>query len=101
MNWPDWLIFSALSSTDTPMFVPVLVPDGKRDALRQYLTDRNIYCPVHWPLSRLHAPDERLEKLLAGELSLVCDQRYTEQDIRRIAQAAADFLKGRGACSRF
>ncbi len=89
----DWLVFPEVSNTDTPMFVPVLVPDGKRDVLRRFLIDNRIYCPVHWPVSQYHKLDERTEAIYRNELSLVCDQRYTENDMNRMADMIKAFWK--------
>ncbi len=89
----NWLIFPDPSPTDTPMFVPIFVPDGKRDALRQYLIRNEIYCPVHWPLSGYQRLDDRTEYIYQNELSLVCDQRYEEEDMYRIVETIKAFWK--------
>lgn len=88
----EWLIFPEISQTDVPMFVPVLVPDGKRDDLRRYLIKNEIYCPVHWPISGYHKLDERSENIYKNELSLVCDQRYTVDDMHRMIQTIESFM---------
>lgn len=92
--FPDWLIFPELKTTDTPMFVPVIVPDGKRDALRRYLISNEIYCPVHWPVSDYHKLDARTEHIYQNELSLVCDQRYTDKDMNRMIETIKVFMEG-------
>ncbi len=89
----DDLIFPELGENDCPLFVPVLVPDGKRDALRKHLIRNEIYCPVHWPVSEYHVLDTRTESLYRNELSLVCDQRYTADDMRRIVDAVKQFME--------
>ncbi len=89
----DWLIFPEMSITDTPMFVPVVVPDGKRDKLRRYLINNEIYCPVHWPVSEYHKMDERTAYIYQNELSLVCDQRYTEDDMNQMVDTINAFWK--------
>ncbi len=86
-------VFSELGDEDCPLFVPILVPDGKRDELRQYLIENRIYCPVHWPLTVYHAPDEKSAVLYSRSLSLVCDQRYSTQDMLRIAETVARFWR--------
>ena len=91
--FPDWLIFPHLSSADTPMFVPISVPDGKRDILRRHLIKNEIYCPVHWPVSEYHKLDERTAHIYQNELSLICDQRYTEEDMYRIVGTIKAFWK--------
>lgn len=90
-SFPDWLLFPNSCSSDTPMFVPVLVPDGKRDALRQYLIENEIYCPVHWPVSEYHKLSEKTAYIYQNELSLVCDQRYTEDDMNRVVEIINTF----------
>lgn len=89
----DWLIFPQLSPADTPMFVPVLVPDERRDELRRFLIKNEIYCPVHWPISEYHKLDERTVSIYKNELSLVCDQRYTEEDMYRIVATIKAFME--------
>lgn len=92
--FPDWLLFLEMRETDCPMFVPVLVPGGKRDELRRHLTSNEIYCPMHWPVSEYHRLDSRSENLYKNELSLVCDQRYTPEDMNRIVAIIKDFMRG-------
>ncbi len=89
----DWLIFSEKKESDCPMFVPVLVPNGKRDELRRFLISNNIYCPIHWPVSEYHRLTKQEKFLYENELSLVCDQRYTEDDMRRVVQIIKSFTE--------
>lgn len=91
--FPDWLVFPEMSNADCPMFVPVLVPEGRRDELRRCLINNEIYCPIHWPVSEYHRLDERSEYLYRNELSLVCDQRYTEEDMNRMVEVIKMFWK--------
>ena len=81
--FPDWLIFKELNESDCPLFVPVFVPEGRRNDLRKYLIQNEIYCPVHWPVSTYHKLTEREQYLYENELSLVCDQRYSKEDMDR------------------
>lgn len=90
----DWLIFQDLNSDDCPLFVPVLVPFGKRDQLRRYLIKNEIYCPVHWPISEYHKLTEAERFIYENELSLVCDQRYSCQDMERLVEAVKSFERG-------
>lgn len=89
----NWLIFPHLSASDTPMFVPVIIPEGKRNELRRFLIKNEIYCPVHWPVSEYHGLDERERFIYENEISLVCDQRYTEDDMYRIVQTIKMFME--------
>lgn len=91
--FPDWLIFSDIKPSDCPMFVPILVPDGKRNALQRYLSENEIYCPVHWPVSRYHKLNEKTELLYRDEISLVCDQRYKVDDMYRMVETIRIFME--------
>lgn len=72
---------------DCPLFVPIILHE-KRDYVRQYLIDNDIYCPVHWP-----HPDANCESNLYDiELSLICDQRYNETDMERIVSVVKEAL---------
>jgi len=71
---------------DTPLFLPVFMKTEERNALRQYLISRGIYCPVHWP-EVMGAP----EGVRENELSLICDQRYTEGDMKAIVAAVCEW----------
>ena len=92
-----------MKEEDCPMFVPVLVPDGKRNELRRHLINNEIYCPVHWPVSEYHKSadymdvnhklSDKTETIYANELSLVCDQRYTEDDMNRMVDVIQEFWK--------
>ena len=82
---------SVSPACDCPLFVPVLV--GNRDALRKRLIEQEIYCPVHWPVSRYHQLSKETETFYNRELSLVCDQRYTEQDMLRMVDVIKEFLR--------
>ena len=89
----DWLLFPELKDDNCPMFVPILVPEGKRNELRQYLIEKEIYCPVHWPLSSYHVLEDRERFIYDNELSLVCDQRYNKYDMVRIVETIKDYWK--------
>lgn len=97
----DMAVFSDMKDSDCPMFVPILVPDGKRDELRRYLIKQGIYCPVHWPISDYHRLTEQEQFIYDHELSLVCDQRYTKQDMNRIVDAIRRFWEEMQRCSLF
>lgn len=88
------IIFPERKQQETPLFVPILVSEGLRDRLREYLTAREIYCPVHWPLSKYHnGISENAMAIYGQELSLVCDQRYGLNDMGRQARAIHNFFE--------
>ena len=69
-----------IKDMDCPLFVPVIVQNEKRDLIRKKLIEHSIYCPVHWP----HPKATCESNLYDMELSLICDQRYNEEDMQRI-----------------
>ncbi|MCF0132358.1 MAG: hypothetical protein HUJ72_00680 [Blautia sp.] len=77
---------------DTPLFVPIFLSEERRNELRKYLIHHSIYCPVHWPLTELHGT---YRAIFGNELSLICDQRYTEDDIDREIETIRKFFTGR------
>ena len=80
----DIAVFEEIRPLDCPLFVPIRVRN--RDELRKLLIGHEIYCPVHWPLTELHAINEDDKRIYQDELSLVCDQRYSEKDMYRIVE---------------
>ncbi len=82
-----------LTDRDVPLFVPVFIRNGTRDELRRFLIQKDIYSPVHWPLSNQHGINNI--QLYNSGMSLVCDQRYTERDMERIIQSISEFYGGR------
>ena len=87
----DRALFPTLGKEDVPLFVPICVPDGRRDALHAFLRERGISCPRHWPVSPVHRLTEETARIYAEEISLVCDQRYTADDMTRITEAIREF----------
>ncbi|WP_368652900.1 hypothetical protein AB4Y30_14340 [Ornithinibacillus sp. 4-3] len=63
-----------------PLFFPILVKNGKRDELRTFLIENNVYCPVHWPKPK-NIPNSCIVDI---ELSLICDQRYSINEMEYI-----------------
>lgn len=89
-SFGDLAIFPELKETDCPMFVPVLTE--RRDELRRHLIQNEIYCPVHWPVSPVYVLTEDQKRFYDRELSLVCDQRYTEADMHRFVSCIKEFI---------
>lgn len=80
----DIAIFPVLCETDCPLFVPIRVSGSDRNKLQKFLIQEEIYCPIHWPLSSFHYLNDFDKKIYNEEISLVCDQRYSEDDMYRI-----------------
>ena len=88
-------ISSALQEGQTPLFLPIRVAATDRDALRSYLRQQQIYCPVHWSLiHELDKPEHpHARKLSQTLLSLPIDHRLEFHDMERLAQNIKDFWR--------
>ena len=91
---PELTVFSKMDPDSVPLFVPVIIGGGKRDGLRKKLTENSVYCPVHWPLSPVQRPDGKSGRLYSEELSLVCDQRYSPEDMKKTVRLVREYLYG-------
>ena len=67
---------------DTPLFVPIFLSNKKRNELKQYLIDNKVYCPNHWGIPKQINNIEQKE-IYNKELSLICDQRYDTDEIKK------------------
>ena len=86
-------IFPKLQENDCPLFVPVIIDNGRRDSLRKYLIENEIYAPVHWQISKFHNITNKEKYIYDNELSIVCDQRYNEQDMQRTLDVINKFME--------
>jgi len=67
-----------------PLFVPVLFESKEqRDTVRKKLIEQQIYCPIHWPQPKQIPTDYKVNDIVNRELSLICDQRYGINEIKR------------------
>lgn len=78
-------VLPELPPTVVPLGFPMRVPD--RLSLLNHLYARGIYPPVHWSIAGV-VPDsfESSHRLSREILTLPCDQRYAERDMRRMAR---------------
>jgi hypothetical protein len=88
---PLRLLNSELGAGEVPLALPVLLPVGLRDRLRQWLAERRIFCPIHWQLEA-HA-SAAAQSSSAQMLSLPLDQRYGDSDMHRLADAVDSFFE--------
>lgn len=76
-----------LTDKAVPLFVPVFFDTTvQRNAVRKKLIEEQIYCPIHWPKPAQIPADFEANKIYDTELSLICDQRYTTEDMARIVE---------------
>lgn len=76
----------AEDAMECPLFFPILIAADQRAAVRKKLTDAAIYCPIHWPKPQTGGNSA----LYDTELSVICDQRYTAEDMQRIVRIFSD-----------
>jgi dTDP-4-amino-4,6-dideoxygalactose transaminase len=85
-------LFPSLPAGVVPLGFPIRVRD--RDALRQSLFKQKIYPPVHWTLEGFVPAEFGPSHLLAAEImTLPCDQRYDEADMKRMAQVVLEGIR--------
>ena len=63
-----------------PLFIPVFLEN--RTEIRKAMFANNIFTPVHWPYESQILNGNDKNKLYDTELSLICDQRYSEEDMQ-------------------
>jgi len=67
-----------------PLCLPILIKN--RDLIRNKLFENKIFLPVHWPVYKKYARQLEAGNFFSQyELSLVIDQRYTTNDMEKIA----------------
>ncbi len=89
----DIAIYPEIRENDCPFFVPIRLKKEMRNELRKHLIEHNVFCPVHWPLTKYHAITDKQRQIYDEELSLVCDQRYTTDDMDYICELISDFRR--------
>ena len=88
-HFKDYCIFD--DNDGSKLFVPIIVPGNYRDELRRQLINKQIYCPIHWPLTKLHNIKD--DYIYQNELSLICDHRYDTKDIEYMCKMILDILE--------
>lgn len=85
------LMFQEINVEDCPLHVPIVLETVKRNILRKKMINSDIYCPCHWPIDEnsIYIGTELHYK----EMSLICDQRYTEEDMKREASKIIEYIK--------
>ncbi len=63
-----------------PLFIPIILKN--RDVVRKAMFQKEIFCPIHWPLEGLDLQRGRV--MAENELSLIIDQRYGRKEMDEI-----------------
>ena len=87
----EWALFPDSSVSYAPLGFPLQVKSGM--ALSEYLAARRIFAARHWPalpsdprqFADAHSMAEKL-------VTLPCDYRYSEQDMRRVADTVREAM---------
>jgi hypothetical protein len=90
------LFYNKDFTRDCPLFVPIRVEKKIRPKLVDFLKLHRIYCPIHWPIFSGLNLNDLTEEIYNEELSLVCDQRYGEKDMKRLIGVLKEFFKRNG-----
>ncbi|MCG7333055.1 hypothetical protein [Salinicoccus roseus] len=85
------VLTDSIGGNDVPLFLPIEVPN--RESLRTYLIKEGIYLPVHWPTPNHPYFENVKKKIYRNELSIVCDQRYSCDDMRFLVQKVREYYK--------
>jgi dTDP-4-amino-4,6-dideoxygalactose transaminase len=87
------IIFETVENNICPMFFPIYVKHD-RDELRSDLIKKEIYCPIHWPISnQLNGQlNYKTKNIYNSVLSIPCDQRYGVEDMLRIINTIKELI---------
>lgn len=77
-----------LNEGHVPLFIPITLEN--RDVVRKAMFQKEIFCPVHWPLEGLNL--QRGKVMAEKELSLITDQRYGRKEMDEIINVLKDNL---------
>ena len=86
-------VFKTLPDNVTPLFFPIYCSNLRND-LRSFLIEKNIFCPIHWPVPKVLDLKKFpvSEQIYNSILSIPCDQRYDEKDMLQISEAIKSFF---------
>ncbi len=77
-----------LNEGHVPLFIPITLE--RRNEVRKAMFQKEIFCPVHWPLEGLELQRGRV--MAEKELSLIIDQRYGRKEMDEIIAVLKDNL---------
>lgn len=78
-----------MSDDKIPLFVPIWLED--RNKVRKQMFQKQIFCPVHWPLEGMEV--QKGAEMAEHEMSIIIDHRYTYQDMDFILETLDNALK--------
>lgn len=84
-------IFNDIPQGIVPFYYPIYIKNGRRADLQKHLIENNIFCTIHWTPSKIIAERPEIAQIYPNILSLVCDQRYSTDDMTRFVEAINNF----------
>lgn len=70
---------------ECPFVFPVIL--NNRNGFRKYLIEQQIYCAVHWPVTKVYLEKKKIVNYIAKHImSLPIDQRYETEHIMYLAE---------------
>ena len=77
-----------LKDGHVPLFIPITLE--RRNEVRKAMFQKEIFCPIHWPLEGLDL--QQGKEMAEKELSLIIDQRYGRKEMDEIIAVLKDNL---------
>lgn len=74
-----------------PLCVPISLKN--RDFIRKQLIQNNIFLPIHWNISDYNSKSKIAQNMSQNSLSLVIDQRYSIEEIKKEVEIVATYIK--------
>ena len=84
-------IFTEIPQNTVPFYYPIYVKDGRRTDLQKFLIKNSIFCTIHWMPSKFIEAEIGAQNIYPSILSLVCDQRYNEDDMDHFVKVINSF----------
>ncbi|WP_097014656.1 DegT/DnrJ/EryC1/StrS aminotransferase family protein [Anaerocolumna aminovalerica] len=89
-------VFQNVPGNTCPMFYPVYL-NNNRDQIREKLSSRKIYCPIHWSRPKQISVNsfKNIGNIYNRILSIPCDQRYDWRDMDRVISVLGELENDR------
>ena len=79
-------VVSSVKDVNSTYWNPAGLLNIDRDEVRKKLVEKNIYCPVYWPLNKYYnlPIGEFAQNVINNSLGLIIDQRYNKKDLFKL-----------------
>lgn len=87
-------LYAGLENDVCPLGFPIIA--DRRNALREFLINKDIFCPIHWTLSNEVPKRFTYAHYLSNNiLTIPCDQRYSSEDMGAMCEKISEFYEGK------